>query len=89
MIFSYHILNFCSGSSISIKYVIKLLCNINNIKSNEVFFNSSKPSMIPVRKVSNKKLIKKYDIVLNHTFEQGLLKTINWYKKNKKIYNNI
>jgi len=85
----FDILNFSSGSSISIKYVIKLLCKFNNIKSNQVFFNSSKPSMIPVRKVSNKKLIKKYNIVLNHTFEKGLLKTINWYKKNKKIYNNI
>ena len=41
--------------------------------------------MIPYRKISNKKIKNLIKFKLVNTLEEGIIKTVKWYKKNKKI----
>jgi nucleoside-diphosphate-sugar epimerase len=42
---------------------------------------SGKPSMIPIRKISSNKMKEKYSWERKHSLEQGLKKTIDWYRE--------
>ena len=40
--------------------------------------------MIPFRKISNQKIKNTINYKIDHTIEKGIIKTVNWYKKNKE-----
>ena len=42
---------------------------------------SGKPSMIPVRKINSNKMKEKYGWEAKHSLEDGIRKTIKWYRK--------
>ncbi len=76
------IVNVCSSKPVILKKIIFKIKNIINYKL-EIKFEKSKYRMIPVRKVSNKLLKKLIKYNINFSLDQGLRKTIFWYKTNK------
>ncbi len=79
------ILNIASGKSITIKEIIHLLLKIENKKDRKIFYDKSKPSMIPKRMIDISKIKKKYKFSVTTTIKQGLKNTVNWYKKNNNL----
>ncbi len=79
----FSILNICSSNSVSLIKMIKILKKIYEPKQKKIIFNRNKPSMIPFRKISNKKIKSLIKFKLNNSLEEGIIKTVNWYKKNK------
>ena len=80
----FSIFNIAYGKSISLKKIINFLKKIYNIDSSRIKFNKTKPSMIPIRRISNRKL----NLLINHKnkfdYRKGITETIKWYKKNIK-----
>lgn len=83
----FEIINICSGKSITINKIINILAKEHNFNKKNLVYNSSKPSMIPVRKMSNMKLKREYKFYNNFNIKDGLIKTVNWYSKYFKVYN--
>tara|TARA_B100001059_G_C17837617_1_gene589338 strand:- start:2847 stop:3779 length:933 start_codon:yes stop_codon:yes gene_type:complete len=79
----FEIFNISSSKPTSLKKIIFILQKIYSYKKVKISFNKKKPSMIPYRKISNKK----FKSISKHKFkfsiEAGLNKTVEWYKKNK------
>lgn len=75
-------LNICSTEETTIKQVVDTLCKIENVTP-IVHFDATKPSMIPY-KVSSPKMAKEL-LGWQHkvSLEEGLTKTIKWYKENR------
>ena len=79
----FSILNICSGSSISLVKILDILKKFHKLKQKKIVFNKTKPSMIPFRKISNKKIKNLIKFKLFNSLEEGIVKTVEWYKKNK------
>jgi len=77
--------NIASGKSITIKEVLKILMKIENLKNTRVFYDLSKPTMIPKRLISISKIKKEFTYKSLISIEEGLKRTLKWYKE-KKIY---
>tara|TARA_B100001057_G_scaffold499059_2_gene608229 strand:+ start:1555 stop:2490 length:936 start_codon:yes stop_codon:yes gene_type:complete len=81
----FSILNICSSNSISLVKILDILKKIHKPKQKKIVFNKIKPSMIPYRKISNKKIKNLIKFKLDNSLEEGIIKTVKWYKKNKKV----
>jgi GDP-L-fucose synthase len=77
--------NIASGKSITIKEVLKILMKIENLRNTRIFYDLSKPTMIPKRLISISKIKKQFAYKSLISIEEGLKRTLNWYKE-KKIY---
>ena len=80
----FSILNICSSNSISLIKILDILKKIHKPKQKKIIFNKGKPSMIPYRKISNKKIKSLIKFKILNSLEDGIAKTVKWYKKNKK-----
>ena len=81
--------NIASGKPIKIKKIVEILEKLEFTKKNlkaEIKFDTTKPSMIPIRLIDNSKLCSAIDWSPKTDIEQGLLKTIEWYKNNRNDY---
>lgn len=81
--FNFLILNVASGKSISLRKIINILSDKYKVEKKNIVYNKSKPSMIPVRKINIQKLKVIINFSLKFSIKKGLIKTIEWYKKNK------
>ncbi len=77
------IINVASGKNITIRDIIKKLEKITK-KNPKIIFDLSKPQMIKFRKISVIKMRKITGTIKLTNFEDGLTKTINWYKNDYK-----
>ena len=73
--------NISSGESVTIKDVIKTLFDIRKKTDIEVNFDTTKPSMIPVRLISNEYIKEIINWNPEVTLHDGLKKTFKWYKE--------
>ena len=81
----FSILNICSSNSISLIKILGILKKIHKPKTKKIRFNKTKPSMISFRKISNKKIKSLIKFKLFNSLEEGIIKTAEWYKKNKRV----
>ncbi len=77
----FEIFNIASGSSITIKNVLKKLLKIEKIKNCIIKYDKTKPTMIPKRLINIGKVARKYRFKPSTKIETGLKKTLAWYKK--------
>ncbi len=74
-------INIASGTEYSIIQVIQMLCEIDGFSDVDLRFDSTKPTMIPVRRI-NISLAKK---ILGFSprvgVPEGLRRTLEWYKQ--------
>ncbi len=79
---NYQVLNIASGKGITIKEILKKIITIENAEYLNIKFDLTKPTMIPKRliDISKSKEIINFEPSIN--MQDGLRKTIYWYKKN-------
>ena len=79
---NYQVLNIASGKGITIKEILKKIITIENAEYLNIKFDLTKPTMIPKRliDISKSKEIINFEPSIN--MQDGLRKTIDWYKKN-------
>jgi len=71
--------NLGSGMEISIKDLVKLICRLMDFKG-EIRFDISKPDGQPRRMLDISRAEKEFGFKAKTNFEEGLRKTIGWYK---------
>lgn len=73
--------NLGSGMEISIKALIELICKLMNFKG-EIRYDVLKPDGQPRRRLDTSRAEKEFGFKARVSLEEGLKKTIEWYKKN-------
>ena len=74
--------NLGSGQEISIKDLVELISQLMNFKG-EIHWDSSKPDGQPRRRVDSSRAEKEFGFVAKTDFEEGLKRTIKWYRENQ------
>ncbi len=78
----FDIFNICNGKSVTIRDVINNLLEIENKLNMDINYDSSKPTMIPVRLINGEKARNEIGFISKTKLKDGLKKTLNWYKEN-------
>ena len=73
-------INIASGNSISIAEIIPIILNYADHKNANILFDNSKPKMIPKRLINAKKINDLTGWSPSTSIENGIEKTIKWYK---------
>ncbi len=74
--------NIGTGKSISIKEALQIILKVAGYKDAKIKFDTSKPTMIPKRLIDVSKAKKQLGFEAKTSFEEGIKKTIQWYKEN-------
>jgi len=74
--------NLGSGMEISIKDLVQLICKLMDFKG-EIRWDTSRPDGQPSRMLDISRAKKEFDFRAKTKFEEGLKRTIEWYKKIK------
>ena len=61
----FDVFNICNGQSVTIRDVIDCLLNIENKKDMSINYDSSKPTMIPIRLISGEKAKKDPSVTIH------------------------
>jgi GDP-L-fucose synthase len=73
--------NVGSGQAITVGQIVESILRATD-KNPEVIWDHSKPTTIPFRMVSTKRINEELNFTPQYTFDQGIQKTVNWYKEN-------
>lgn len=76
--------NIALGKGYSVKEILQMTLEIDGFKEAEVIYDSSKPSMIPIRLMDTSKAEKLLGFKAKVDLKDGIKKTIDWYRKNFK-----
>lgn len=82
---SYSAINIGLGKGHSVKEILKIILEIDGYTNARVTFNPSKPTMIPIRLISTTKAEKDLGFVAQIGLEQGLRRTIEWYRESRGL----
>ena len=81
---NHDVVNIASGKSLILKKIIFLILKIlKKEKKIKIIYNKNKPTMIPVRKISIKKVKSIYKFKKLTNIDMGLSSTIKWYLESK------
>ena len=83
----FEVFNLASGKSVTIKEILKIIINYEKAEHLKIKFDTTKPTMIPIRLMDISKLKKVYKFKPKFDIKTGIESTINWYRK-KIIKNN-
>jgi len=78
-------INIGLGKGYSIKEILKITLNVDGFKEVEIMYDPTKPSMIPVRLIDTEKAEKILGFKARVDVEEGIRKTIEWYKKRYRV----
>lgn len=76
----HEIINFASGESVSLREVVPKILLSAGYESAKVVFDSEKPTMIPVRRISNIKAKKLLAWEASVSIDEGIRRTVEWYE---------
>lgn len=80
---SHHeVLNLASGNSVSLREIVPKILEKADYEDATVAFDSSKPTMIPVRRISNRRAKDLLDWEPTVGIDEGILRTVEWFKSN-------
>jgi GDP-L-fucose synthase len=77
--------NIGTGSEISIKELIKLIAELTGF-SGKIVWDKSKPDGQPKRMLETSKALKEFGFAAKTDIRTGLVKTIDWYGKNRHLF---
>jgi len=77
---SFNPVNIASGSGYSIKQLLKITMEIDSFTDANVIYDSSKPSMIPIRLFDTNKAYELLNFKAKTDIHEGISKTIQWFK---------
>ena len=72
--------NVGSGDAITVGQIVESILKATKTDP-EVLWDNSKPTTIPFRMVSTKRITDELNFKPAYTFDQGIEKTVNWYKE--------
>ena len=78
------VINIASGQTVTIKRILNIILKLEKLDS-KIYFDTSKPTLIPRRSINIKKLKKIFNWKQKINLEKGLHKTIRWYKDYYKL----
>lgn len=78
-------INIGGGQPITIRQVLKAILEADNFKNPKIMFNNSKPTMIPIRLININKAKKILGFTPKTSLGQGLIKTVKWYRKFRRL----
>jgi len=81
---TYNPLNIGLGEGHSIKEALNIMLEVDGYTGARIQFNSSKPSMIPIRLIDTTRAEKLLGFRARTGLKEGIKKTIEWYKKTHK-----
>ncbi|MFH1309978.1 MAG: NAD-dependent epimerase/dehydratase family protein [Candidatus Omnitrophota bacterium] len=74
-------INIASGKPVSVKEALRIILNAGDYSNAEVNFNTSKPTMIPLRLIDVSKAKQLLGFEAKTSFEDGIKNTIKWYRE--------
>ncbi len=74
-------INIASSIPVTIKEVLNLILEVDNNKSANVTYDSSKPTMLPKRLINTDRIREKCDWKPKISLREGLKLTIDWYQE--------
>jgi len=78
----YLAINICSGTGVTVKDILSAAVEADGFKDVNVKFDPSKPSTVPVRRLSNKLAIEKIGFEATTDLANGIKQAIEAYRKN-------
>jgi GDP-L-fucose synthase len=72
-------INICSGSGVSVKEILAAAIAADGFEDAQVTFDPSKPSTVPVRRLSSKLAKEKLGFEAKVGLKEGLRRTLEWY----------
>ncbi len=76
------------GGGVTIGQIVETILKVTK-ETPTVEWDASKPTTIPFRAVSTKRIKSELGFEPSYTFEDGMRETIEWYLDNPEILNNI
>ncbi|OGP66761.1 MAG: hypothetical protein A2031_01570 [Deltaproteobacteria bacterium RBG_19FT_COMBO_43_11] len=73
--------NIALGKGYSLKEIMQMIIEIDGYKNARVVYDPSKPSMIPIRLIDNKKAEKLLGFKPKTDIKEGIRKTVEWYRE--------
>jgi GDP-L-fucose synthase len=73
--------NIALGRGYSLKEIMQMIIEIDGYENARVVYDPSKPSMIPIRLIDNKKAEKLLGFKPKTDIKEGIRKTVEWYRK--------
>lgn len=73
--------NVGSGEAVTVGDIVDAILKATG-KKPKTFYNNSRPTTIPFRMVSTKRLEEELGFKKTHSFEEGISETVNWYREN-------
>ena len=74
-------INIGFGKGYSVKEILKITLDVDRFKEVEIIYDPTKPSMIPIRLIDTEKAGKILGFKARIDVEEGIRKTIEWYRK--------
>lgn len=78
-------INIGGGKPITIRQVLKAILKADNFKNPKIVYNSSKPTMIPIRLININKARKILSFKPKTSLKTGIKKTVDWYKLSRNV----
>ena len=82
---SYTAINIGLGKGYSVKEALQMILELDGYTDARVVFNTSKPTMIPIRLVDTAKAETVLGFKAKTDLREGLRKTIKWYRESRNI----
>jgi GDP-L-fucose synthase len=79
----YLAVNICAGLGHSVKQILQAILKVDGYAKADVRYDPSRPSTIPVRLMDNSLARQELGFEAKTSLEEGLRRTIEWYRKNK------
>jgi GDP-L-fucose synthase len=73
-------INICSGEGVSVREILTTAIEVDGFSNANVTFDASKPSTVPVRRLSNELAKKKLGFETTVGLPEGLKRTLDWYR---------
>ncbi len=80
----YDPINIATSKPCTVKEIINLLIKIDSYDNANIVFDTTKPTMIPKRLIDNQKAINKLGFTPKVSLEEGLRRTLKWYRDSLK-----
>lgn len=80
----YSAINVGLGKAYSVKEILKTILELDGFSNAEVVFNTSRPSMIPIRLINTDKAHKVLGFHARTDLREGLDRTMRWYRESLK-----
>jgi GDP-L-fucose synthase len=73
-------INICSGTGVTVREIAQMALDVDGFKDSHVAFDASKPSTVPVRRLSNALAKHKLGFEAKVSLREGIGRTLTWYR---------